>query len=154
MDCVNCYCFQSSKAHTGTAVACVAKHAPGAQPCLLLNISQHESLDNEAAAVRNAQQLANTTLHGQADEYLPFNVSACCRDPEQSRVSAGSVVLLGMLEVLKVYAGQNLEVQEAVRRCLALMVHLLGQGRHTACGCWQWQHSPASYGRLLEISPM
>lgn len=49
------------------------------------------------------------------------------RDPEQTRVSAGSVVLLGLFEVLKGHTDQP-AVIDAVRRCLSLMLQLMGAG--------------------------
>lgn len=36
-----------------------------------------------------------------------------------------------MLDVMKAYAGQSLEVQEAIRRSLTLILQLLGQGKPT-----------------------
>lgn len=53
-----------------------------------------------------------------------------CRDPEQTRVSAGSVVLLGLFELLKGHTDQA-AVIEAVRRCLGLMLQLLAAGERS-----------------------
>lgn len=56
-------------------------------------------------------------------------VTWSCRDPEQTRISAGSVVLLGLFEVLKAHTDQA-EVVEAVRRCLSLMLQLMASGEN------------------------
>lgn len=58
--------------------------------------------------------------------------AAVCRNPEQSRITAGSMVLTGLMEVLRAYAQHDQHVDEAVRCCLELMVQLLGMGALSA----------------------
>jgi hypothetical protein len=57
------------------------------------------------------------------------------RDPEQTRVAAGSEVLLALLEVLKSYAQQLEHAVEAMRMSLELMVQLLGRGECSQLLC-------------------
>jgi hypothetical protein len=72
-------------------------------------------------AANNPREPAHTTQRPRVPR-----VTCHCRDPEQMRVSAGSVVLCGMFEVLRAHTRDQPVALDCVQRCLALMLQLMG----------------------------
>jgi hypothetical protein len=65
-------------------------------------------------------------------------LSSTYRDPEASRVAAGSVVLSALMQVLSAYAQHWTGATDTMRACLTLQLQLLSLGVQSCCRTRDW----------------